>query len=59
VRKTIFGRIARRPSSDRSQGPLFPQPAKGILAAPYNLGRAHLAPRFRPPVLSLIRSEIA
>jgi hypothetical protein len=36
-----------------------PQLGKGMLAAPYNLAAPGLAPRFRPPVLSLFRSEIA
>jgi hypothetical protein len=32
---------------------------KGILAAPCNLAAPDVAPHFRPPVLSLFRSESA
>jgi hypothetical protein len=37
----------------------FPPAGKGILAVVYNPAAPGVAPRFRPPVLSLFRSEIA
>ena len=57
--KMDFTRIARRALVELAFKGEPPRLEKGILAARYNPAAPGAAPRFRPPVLSLFRSEIA
>ncbi len=57
--KMIFARIARRTLVGPLTRATLPGWRKGVLAAAFNPAGPGLAPRFRPPVLSLFRSESA